>query len=36
MQSIATILLLLLAIALVTNIANGTWKQWLHAKFIGG
>lgn len=35
MQALATIVLLLLAIALVTNVANGTWRQWLHAKFIG-
>lgn len=35
MESIATIILLLLGIALLTNVANGTWKQWLHAKFIG-
>lgn len=29
------ILLLLLGIALLTNVANGTWSQWLRAKFVG-
>lgn len=35
MESIASILLLVFAIALVRNVAAGTWKQWLRAKFIG-
>lgn len=35
MESIATILLLLVGIALLVNVANGTWRQWLKAKFIG-
>jgi len=34
-ESLAVIGLLLLAIALLTNVANGTWRQWLRAKFIG-
>jgi hypothetical protein len=34
-ESIAVIALLLLAIALVRNVAGGTWRQWLRAKFIG-
>jgi hypothetical protein len=34
-ESIATVLLLLLAVALVINMANGTWRQWLRAKFVG-
>jgi hypothetical protein len=35
MESLAVIALLILAIALVTNVANGTWRQWLRAKFVG-
>jgi hypothetical protein len=34
-ESFARVLLLLLAIALFINVANGTWKQWLKAKFVG-
>jgi hypothetical protein len=34
-ESLATVLLLLLAVALVLNMANGTWRQWLRAKFVG-
>lgn len=36
MESFARIILLLLAVALFLNVANGTWRQWLRAKFIGG
>lgn len=35
MESLARILLLILAMALVLNIANGTWRKWLSAKFLG-
>lgn len=38
MESIAVILLMLLAMALVVNYAHGGWPQvgqWLHAKFVG-
>lgn len=35
MESIAQLFLLLLTVALVLNIANGTWRQWLRAKFFG-
>lgn len=35
MESIARIVLLVLAVALVLNIINGTWHQWLAAKFLG-
>jgi hypothetical protein len=34
-ESLATVLLLLLGVALVLNMANGTWRQWLRAKFVG-
>jgi hypothetical protein len=34
-ENLARILLLLLAVALFLNVANGTWRQWLRAKFIG-
>jgi hypothetical protein len=34
-ESIAVIVLLLLGVALLRNVAAGTWQQWLHAKFIG-
>jgi protein-S-isoprenylcysteine O-methyltransferase Ste14 len=34
-ESIAQLLLLLLVVALVLNVANGTWRQWLAAKFLG-
>lgn len=36
MESFARIFLLLLFVALLINVANGTWRQWLKAKFIGG
>lgn len=35
MNTIATVILLLLGVALLRNMAAGTWRQWLHAKFIG-
>lgn len=35
MSTLATIALLVLAVALLRNVAAGTWRQWLHAKFIG-
>jgi len=37
-ESVAVILLLLLAIAILTNFAQGGWPQvrtWLKAKFVG-
>jgi hypothetical protein len=34
-ESLARIVLTLLAIALFINVANGTWRQWVAAKFIG-
>jgi hypothetical protein len=34
-ESIAQLLLLLFVVALVLNVANGTWRQWLAAKFLG-
>jgi hypothetical protein len=34
-ESFATILLLVLAVALLRNMAAGTWREWLRAKFIG-
>jgi hypothetical protein len=34
-ESFARVILLLLAVALFINVANGTWKQWLKAKFLG-
>ena len=36
MESLARIFLLVLAVALVLNVVNGTWRQWLRAKFLGG
>jgi len=34
-DSIASLILLLLAVVLVRNVAAGTWRQWLKAKFLG-
>jgi hypothetical protein len=34
-ESLARVLLALFAVALFINAANGTWRQWLRAKFIG-
>lgn len=33
--SIARIVLLVLILAFLVNLARGTARQWLHAKFIG-
>jgi hypothetical protein len=35
MESWARVILLLLAVALLINVANGTWREWLKAKFVG-
>jgi hypothetical protein len=34
-ESIARIILLALAAVMVLRVADGTWRQWLRAKFVG-